>query len=248
MKQLQLILVLAFLTIKLAVTAQTKLPECNTGVPHFNIDLSTNPDSMYITPNVVRTEQCCGSPNSNDNYVSFYVKAHPDVAMIEVDIYSGANPPGDAAKYNVVTGGDAFTPGICGPDINAGSPTCVTLDPSGYLKITYYKPGSNKNQYYFKQIPKPIYPNDDTTRVGCSLPLNIYGLDNISITSINSSTGNTTLGAYNSLLSCTNCAETMFSPGLSTPAWIDYQICGSPQAAACGTYASCDTVRLYTFG
>ena len=248
-KALEGLLLVVFLFFTFSLKAQiTKLPECNLGVPHFNIDLSSNPDSMYITPEVERAKQCCGNANSNENYVSFYVKAHPDVAMIEVDIYSGANPPGDAAKYNVITGGDSLNPGSCGALIDAGSPTCVTLDASGYLKVTYYKPGKNKNRYYFKQIPKPIFPQDDSTRVGCSLPIDIYGLNSITITSINSSTGNTTLGAYNSLLSCTNCSNPSFSPGLSTPAWIDYQISGTPIAMACGTYTSIDTVRLYTFG
>ncbi|MBW6481458.1 MAG: gliding motility-associated C-terminal domain-containing protein [Vicingaceae bacterium] len=249
LKKIGLLLLVCFLFFGKTINAQiTKLPECNNGVPHFNIDLSAKPDSMYITPEVTRAEQCCGNPNGNQNYVSFYVKAHPQVAMIEVDIFTGANPPGDAAKYNVVTGGDSIVPGTCGGLIDAGFPTCVTLDPSGYLKVTYYKPGKNKNTYYFKQIPKPIFPADDTTRSGCSLPLNIYGLNSIVITSINSSTGNTTPGAYNSLLSCTNCDEPIFSPGLSTPAWIDYQISGTPQASSCGAYTSVDTVRLYTFG
>ncbi|MBI2279329.1 MAG: SprB repeat-containing protein [Bacteroidetes bacterium] len=246
-KNAGILLLIIFLFYGNSYAQITKLPECNTGVPHFNIDLSSDPDSMYITPEVERAKQCCGNASSNENYVSFYVKAHPDVAMIEVDIYSGANPPGDAAKYNVVTGGDSLTAGSCGPLIDAGAPTCVTLDSSGYLKVTYYKPGKNKNRYYFKQIPKPIFPADDSTRVGCSLPLEIFGLNNITITSINSSTGNTTLGAYNSLLSCTNCPTPSFSPGLSTPAWVDYQISGTPQAQTCGTYISTDTVRLYTF-
>ena len=220
-----------------------QLPECDPIVPFFTLDLSSDPDSIYTTPEIVRQGQCCGGAG-NQNYVSFYVTLHPDVAQVEIGIAPGYADPGGSGNYNIITGGDLITPGVCGPDIDGGQQACIAG--SGPHKLTYHKPGSNKVKYFLKQIPKPIYPADDTTRVGCSLPLEIFGLDSIVITSINSSTGNTTPGAYNGLLSCTNCATPSFSPGLGTPEWIDYQICGTPQASACGVFQSCDTIRLYT--
>jgi large repetitive protein len=221
-----------------------QLPECGVDVPIFILDLTANPDSTYTTPEIVRTDQCCGG-SGNDNYVSFYVTLHPDVAMVEIGIAPGYADPFGSGFYNIISGGNLITPGACGPDIPGGSTTCITG--VGPHKIVYHKPGKNKVKYYLKQIPRPIFPQNDTTRVGCSLPLNIYGLNNIAITSINSSTGNMTPGAYNNLLSCVNCPTPSFSPGAGTPAWIDYQICGIQQAStACGIYQSCDTVRLYT--
>ncbi|MDX2360737.1 MAG: HYR domain-containing protein [Crocinitomicaceae bacterium] len=220
-----------------------QLPECDANVPFFIIDLSSNPDSTYTTPEIIRQEQCCGDAN-NQNYVSFYVTLHPDVAMIEIGIAPGYADPGGSGNYNIISGGDLITPGTCGANIPGGQTACITG--VGPHKITYHKPGGNKVKYYLRQIPMPIYPADDTTRVGCSLPMDIYGLDNITINSINSSTGVTTSGAFNSLLSCTNCANPSFNPGLATPDWIDYEICGTPQASACGVYQACDTVRLYT--
>ncbi len=222
--------------------AQSQLPECTSAVPFFNLDLSASPNLSYTTPEVVRTPSCCGD---GDNYLSFYVTLHPDVAMFEIVVAPGYADPGGSGNYNIISGGDLLVPGACGAQIPGGAPICISG--SGPHKILYSKPGKNKIKYIFRQIPKPIFPADQATRIGCSLPLEIFGLNNISITSINSSTGNTTLGAYNSLLSCTNCATPSFSPGLGTPSWIDYRICGTPQAAACGTYQSCDTVRLYTY-
>lgn len=222
--------------------AQTQLPECTADVPFFLLDLSASPDLTYTTPEFIRKAGCC---SDNDNYVSFYVTLHPDVAMFELVVAPGyADPPG-SGNYNIISGGDLNTPGACGTQIPGGAPICISG--SGPHKIIYSKPGSNKIKYIFRQIPRPIFPADQSTRIGCSLPLNIYGLNAITMTSINSSTGNTTPGAFNSLLSCTNCSNPSFSPGLGTPAWIDYQICGTPQAAACGIFTSCDTVRLYTF-
>jgi gliding motility-associated-like protein len=228
-----------------AVKAQSQLPECQSSVPFFNLNLSADPDSTYVTPEITRNGQCCGA-SSSQNFVSFYVTLHPDVAMVEIGIMPGYADPGGSGNYIIVSGGDLNTPGVCGTPIPGGTTTCITG--VGPHKITYFKPGSNKVKYYLKQIPKPIFPFDDSTRVDCQLPLNIYGLNNIQITSINSSTGNTTPGAYNSLLSCTNCPSPIFSPGLSTPTWIDYVITGTPQASSvCGTYTTTDTVRLYTF-
>ncbi|TNE77744.1 MAG: hypothetical protein EP333_00470, partial [Bacteroidetes bacterium] len=187
----------------------TQIPECGIDVPLFILDMSSDPDSTYTTPEVVRQDQCCGGAG-NDNYVSFFVTLHPDVAMVEIGIAPGYADPQGSGFYNIVSGGDLLIPGTCGIDIPGGSTACITG--AGPHKLAYHKPGSNKVKYYFKQIPKPIFPQDDSTRVGCILPLDIYGLDNITIRSINSSTGNTTSGAYNSLLSCTDCATPEFEP------------------------------------
>nr|WP_294859343.1 HYR domain-containing protein [uncultured Fluviicola sp.] len=224
------------------VYAQNHLPECTANVPFFNLNLSASPDMSYTTPEVERQPGCC---SDGDNYISFYVTLNPNVAMFEVVVAPGYADPGGSGNYNIISGGDLVTAGSCGVQIPGGAPICITGP--GPHKIIYSKPGKNKIKYIFRQIPKPLFPADQSTRVGCSLPLHIYGLNNISITSINSSTGNSTPGAYNSLLSCTNCSNPGFSPGLGTPSWIDYKICGTPQAAVCGTYQSCDTVRLYTY-
>ena len=155
------------------------LPECDTIVPFFSPDLTSSPNSMYITPEIIRKGQCCGGA-SNENYVSFYVTLHPNVASVEIGILPGYADPGGSGFYNVIVGGDTTaTSGVCGPDVAGGDPTCITG--SGPHKITYHKPGKNKVKYYLKQIPQPTFPQDDTTRIGCSLPLNIYGFPKIQV-------------------------------------------------------------------
>lgn len=239
----RILLLVGFVSFLITGWSQTQLPECNADVPFFILDLSNNPDSTYISPEIVRTGQCCGDA-INQNYVSFYVTLNPNVAMIEIGIAPGYADPGGSGFYNVVSGGNILTPGICGPNIPGGTPTCLTGP--GPHKITYHKPGGNKVKYYFHQIPRPIFPTDQTTRVGCTKPMQIYGLNNISISAINSSAGTSQLATYTSYMSCTNCATPTFSPGTSPtyPYWIDYKICGTPQASACGVFQSCDTIRI----
>ena len=224
------------------------LPECTAEVPLLVIDLSSDPDSVYVSPSIQRIGQCCGGLE-NVNFISFYATLHPNAAMVEIGIADGANPSG-SSEYHFVDGGDLITPGICTTPIPGGTDgVCI---PDGIVgpdyKIMFSKPGNNTNQFFFRQILRPTYPEDDSTRVGCSLPLNIYGLDNIVISALNSSDGNIDLGLYESYLNCLNCSDPSFAPAAGAPDWIDYIITGDPQATgACGTYITADTVRLYTF-
>lgn len=137
-----------FLILLSFFTYSQQLPECDSSVPFFTLNLASNPDSIYTTPEIVRQGQCCGG-GSNDNYVSFYVTLHPDVAMVEIGIEPGYADPGGAGNYNIISGGDLLTPGICGPDIPGGQTACITG--AGPHKITYYKPGKNKVKYYLNK-------------------------------------------------------------------------------------------------
>jgi len=71
--------------------AQSQLPECTSDVPFFVMDLSSDPDSTYTTPEIIRKTGCFGV---NDEYVSFYVTLHPDVAMFESIVALGYTDPG----------------------------------------------------------------------------------------------------------------------------------------------------------
>lgn len=88
-----------------AIKAQTQLPECQSSVPFFILNLTADPDSVYTTPEITRNGQCCGDAN-NQNYVSFYVTLHPDVAMVEIGIVPGYADPGGSGFYRIISGGD----------------------------------------------------------------------------------------------------------------------------------------------
>lgn len=203
------------------------LPQCGSDVPFFQVDLTGQPDGVWLSPNHSRLGNCCGT-TSPDRCNSFEILLDTGAAMINFEIASGAIPPG-SMFYQIG----------CGPQISVGQPICITGP--GPHQLTFCKPGNNENVYRITSIPKPIFPKDDTTRIGCSLPLPILGLNGITINSIFPGTS----GQYNSYLSCTNCANPSFSPGLGAPAYIDYRICGNPIAAVCGYVAVCDTIRVY---
>ncbi|MBE2246411.1 MAG: SprB repeat-containing protein, partial [Candidatus Competibacteraceae bacterium] len=207
-------------------------PNCGSSVPYFYIDMTGSPDSIWLSPsNVVRNGLCCGGSNP-DRYVYFEILLDANTAMVEVDIFTGAEPPG-SGRYKV----------DCGPEIIAGQPVCIAGP--GLHHIVFYKPGGNANQYYVRAIPKPTFPNDDTLRMGCSMPVEVLGLENGSISWSSIYPGAT--DDYNSYLSCTDCAIPTYTPGPNAPNYVDYRICGNPIADECGYVAICDTVRLYNF-
>lgn len=244
---LQLALVLLVLGLSTNVNAQLPdiLPECINDVPLLYVDLSSNPDSTYISPTITRTGNCCGASNQI-RFISFYATLHPNAAMVEIGVAEGADPYG-SGEYHFVDGGDLFTPGTCVAPIPAGQPVCIPPGLTGpNYKIAFGKPGNNANKFFFRQILKPTFPQDDSTRVGCSLPLDIYGLENTVMQAIaTSDASNPSL--YNNLIDLSDPIHPVFSPGVGTPLWIDYEICGTQEASTvCGVYETCDTVRLYT--
>jgi hypothetical protein len=241
----------AAIFVLLIISGQTKaqvtiLPECINNVPLLYVDLSTAPDSTYISPLLNRTGECCGGTGTS-RFISFYATLHPNAAMVEIGVAEGADPYG-AGAYHFIDGGDLFTPGTCIPEIPAGSPVCIPPGITGPdYKIAFSKPGNNKNKFFFRQILKPTFPQDDSTRVGCSLPFDIYGLTNTTIEAIATSDASTPSN-YNGLIDMSDPVHPIFSPGAGTPQWIDYRICGDQEASTtCGIYETCDTVRFYTF-
>lgn len=209
-----------------------QLDSCDANVPYRYVDLTGQPQGQWISPVHSRDGNCCGT-TSPDNCTSFEVVLDSNAAALSFDFYSGAVPPGSM-----------FFQIDCGPQLAVGELIC--LAGVGPHRITFCKPGNNKNEYIIKSIAKPTFPQDDTIRGGCSLDIGVLGFDLSTITWTSVFPG--ALGDYDTLLSCTDsCDVTTFTPTPSSPAFIDYQICGFPQADECGYILTlCDTFRVYT--
>jgi large repetitive protein len=205
---------------------------CVGNVPTFTIDLTGQPAGTYTTSAVSREGNCCGT-TSPDRCVRFIVTLDPLSVGVAFSITSGAIPPGSL-----------FWQASCGPQTPATEIICLTG--VGPHVLTFCKPGNNVNTYSITAVASPIFPPDDTVRVGCSKPLTTLGMKPSTINWTSIFPG--TQGAYNSLLSCsTGCAAPLFTPLPGSPAFIDYQVCGFPQADKCGLVLEvCDTVRVYT--
>ncbi len=231
MKKALPILLLSFLVI-FTGTLNAQAPTCDPSVPFHLVDLTGYPAGTWTSPVHSRDGNCCGTTNP-DRCTSFEIILDTGAAMISFEIASGAVPPG-SMFYQVA----------CGPQVPVGQPICIVGAGPHYL--TFCKPGNNTNTYRVTSIPKPTFPKDDTARIGCSLPINVLGLLDNSITWNSVFPG--APGDYNSYLDCTsNCDSVLYTPASNAPAFVDYVICGTPIATACGYVALCDTVRIYNF-
>lgn len=225
---------LALLMLFLFYSSQSyaQLDSCDGNVPYFLVDLTGQPAGSWISPPHSRDGNCCGT-SSPDNCTSFEVLLDSNAAALSFDFYSGAIPSGSM-----------FFQIDCGPSQAVGELIC--LSGVGPHRITFCKPGNNTNEYIIQSIAKPTFPQDDSTRAGCSKDFQVLGFDLSTITWQSIAPGNP--GDYDHLLSCTDsCDITTFTPTPSSPPFIDYVVCGFPQADECGYILTlCDTFRVWT--
>ncbi|MEW6468764.1 MAG: gliding motility-associated C-terminal domain-containing protein [Bacteroidota bacterium] len=208
-----------------------QIPTCDPNVPYYQVNLTGQPAGSWVSPGHARNGNCCGT-QSPDRCTSFEVLLDSQAAMVSFTIESGAIPTG-SMFYQIG----------CGPQVPVGQPICVTGP--GPHHITFCKPGNNQNTYRITSIPRPIFPTDDSVRIGCSQNITVLGIDTGSISWTSVYPGPT--GQYNSYLSCTtNCTNPVFTPLTGAPPYIDYKICGLPTADECGFVYVCDTIRIYT--
>lgn len=230
-----LLLSLGFILLNKSTQAQMT-PTCTAGTPTFAVHLETLPSGVWTSPNISRNGQCCGATNP-DECVFFYLYLNPNTVALQIDMI-GADPAG-SLFYELACDG-ILVPG--------GSVKCI---PQSYLSmnplpIKFCKPGGNKNIYKITTISKPLFPADDTTRIGCKTQLLSFGVVNTSVTWQSIYPG--TPGQYNNYLDSTNVASPTYSALPGAPAYIDYKVCGYPQASLCGfSVTVCDTVRIYNY-
>lgn len=199
---------------------------CPTNVPVQIADLSSNPSGTWIGPSVSRDNLCCGTTNP-DRCIEFIVTLHPGAQGIKLDIASGGQPPG-ALFYQV----------NCGTPTPVGQPICLTG--VGPHNVTFCKPGNNPNAYSITSIAKPSVSPPTVVSDGCTGVISAGGYIQSTIT-WRSVPNNPVYDAY---LSSTSGQDTVTaSYHLGAPAFVDYEVCGTPVGACVGVIM-CDTVRV----
>lgn len=202
--------------------------QCGPNTPTFVVDLTGNPAATWVSPSVVRDDNCCGT-TAPDNCIKFIITLDPSAVGINFTISSGAVPPG-ALFYQI----------NCGPPVAVGAPIC--LDGPGPHILTFCKPGNNQNTYSIESIPGAATSPDIVINDGCIGNLSVTGLEETSTTWTSIFPGNP--GDYDSYLSCSaGCNNTTVTSQPGFPPFIDYIVCGTA-LAPCATGQICDTVRV----
>jgi len=204
------------------------LMEAQCTAPSFNVNLSSQTDTIWTLSNQPRSGVCCGSSNC----VTFSVSVNPGTELISFDVTSPS--PSGSAYYQV----------NCGAPVSIGTPLCIVGLPSPFT-ITYCKPGGDHPNYIITASTL-VHASQDISihKTGC--------VDTLIVTNVIPSTVVWTSifpgaqGAYNSYLSCTSgCTSTLVTPGPNPPTFVDYQVSGSPNISNCGASFNKDTVRVY---
>lgn len=204
---------------------------CHPATPFFDVNLSSDPNGVWFSPSVARSNLCCTN-TSPDRCIEFEITLSPQAVAINFQIASGAVPPG--AMYYQIN---------CGPQVQVGSPIC--LNGPGPYTLTFCKPGNNPNSYAITSIAAPGGSPDKTVGDGCNTTMSVSGLVTSSISWTSIAPG--AVGAYNSYLNCTSaCTTATVTPASGHPAFVDYKVCGTPSAGICSSPGQfCDTVRVY---
>jgi hypothetical protein len=129
---------------------------CDSLVPFFVVDLSSDPDSVWISPSIQRAGYCCGAVYP-ETCLEFEVTISPSAIGIIFNIINSQPPMGAI-----------YTKTNCTNPVAVGSP--IFLSSPGPHQITFCKPGNNVYQYSIESIPGTAgVSNYDET-----YPVNIY--------------------------------------------------------------------------
>jgi len=227
MKQIKLF---SFLLITL-LNSTAYSQDCSTcsGVLSVDVDLSSNPDTVWITKDLIgRSGQCCHGSGS-DNCIRFNVKTHPQAGRLAFTLADPPIPP--SMKYAL----------NCGPAVSVNDTLCISG--SGPHCIVYCKPGGDLLKYRIT-VSRGAYGSPDiTVGDGCADTIWAKGFveSTVKWNVIYPSS------IYNEYLSClSGCSQTIVSPTNSNfPEYIDVEVSGD-LASVCGSLNDKkDTIRVY---
>ena len=216
---------------------------CVGGTTTFVVDLSSNPDSTWVSQPQTRAGDCCGTES---NCVQFALTLAPGATGINFFIPDGCGAsPSGSLFYQV----------DCGPLTSVGEPIC--LNGLGPFILTFCKPGNNDNCYSIQSIPTPSTSGNVITADGCTDTLAVTGLITDSITWNSIFPG--VPGEYNGLLSDLSSSDfgvngisfeghdiVLVTPGIGSPSTIQYEVCGAV-TGFCISETWCDTVSVNIF-
>ena len=219
-----------YITIRDRCDPNTICPLCDNDVPFFFVDLSDNPDSMWVSPNVVRNGTCCGETGPPPpRCIHFSVILPQDVIAISFEIPTGA-VPGGALYYQI----------DCDEIQQVGDTIC--LQGGTTYQLTFCEPGNNPNTYAITAYSGDVLPDSIESQIDCAADISVEGITSSSATWNSVFPGST--GQYNSYLDClSGCLTNTFTPDSNSPPVIYYQVCGDAGTLICGSPVNiCDTV------
>lgn len=203
---------------------------CTSATPSFTVDLTGNPDSVWISSSVVRDGKCCqGSTKSNDPCIEFIVTLDPGAEAIRFNVASGASPSG-ALEWQL----------NCGPRYPVNVDICV--NDLGPHTITFCKPGNNENTYSITSVSKPSISPPSVATNFCTGTLTVENYDVSTVQWNTVAPG--AYGEYNYALSCSTACDSVIVSYIDGLTYIDVEVTGMPTGGCSGSTVT-STTRVY---
>ncbi len=225
--KIKIIAILLFVLTHLFLnTKDAKAQCCDTSlVRTFIIDLSSNPDSVWISPDVTRNGLCCGA--TGEQCIQFIIYTHPASNQVAFGVASPPDPPGQ------------FFSIACADSAHMGQPVCINGGDS--VCIVYCKGGNDASEYAVTVTSTIAASPDIYVSDGCTAEIWAKGFQGyVEWNSIAPGT----YGQYNSYLDCQTCDTTGVTPSAGYPPFIDYEVSGDV-FTPCTMLDLVDTVRVY---
>jgi len=221
-----LILIIAFLS----TLSTQSYAQCDSTTPEFIVDLSSNPDSIWIETNTSRLDSCCFQEDA-DPCISFVVTLAASTGALYFSV-ENPQPNISSAQFHINCDTTVFS---------VQDTVCVAGYTSPYT-ITYCKPGNDQPDYVIAGIGSGDISPPITVSEACSDTLWAEGFVDSTIvwTSIPSDS------TLESFLDCpTGCDTVIVTPTGVFPDSIQYKVCGQLSGTGCVAQAKCDSTWVY---
>jgi hypothetical protein len=195
-------------------------PDCNMcpgGVKTFQ-HIFSSPDEAWEIKDVRRDGNCCGqSGNPPLRCAAYNFYLHKDAAGVIFQQDGGALPPANNFY---------MTLDECGNNVALNSLVC--LDGDRWHTVIFCKSGNNPNDFTIISVSGVVTLEDIVTRAdeGCIKNIEVTGLEPGTIEWTVKFPTYPDADTLLNYLSCTDCANPVFTPNANTPPTIIYTVCG----------------------
>ncbi|PCJ85997.1 MAG: hypothetical protein COA57_06935, partial [Flavobacteriales bacterium] len=226
----QIIIILAFL-----FNGKKAFSQCDFTTPSFVVDLSLQPDSVWIETNTARLDSCCFKQDPQDDCIMFVVTLAPSIGALYFSVES-PQPSISASQFHINCDSTEFS---------VQDTVCIEGFTPPYT-ITYCKPGNDKPDYIIAgigagEISPPIVVSD-----ACTDTITATGF--VESTLVWNSVYPGSYGAYNYFLSDSLAEDTVIvTPTGNYPDSVQYEVCGDLSGFSCssGAINKCDSTWVY---
>ena len=199
-------------------------------VPSYKVDLSGNPDGVFVSPPMVRSGNTCNA-GPTERCLSFTVLLDRDAEGLVLEQIAGEKPIGPTLYYV-----------DCDKAAQLGESICIPKH-NGKVNVSYCAPGTETSVYRIVSVSKVRMKADTAGTVGHPLQLRVAGLDPATVKWTSVFPG--TAGSFDKYFTAKQSdGSVTMTPDSIAPDKLKFQISGTHKNACGDDIAYVDTVDV----